>query len=70
MIQEALHNVFIVLKVLFGLGALLTLLAIGLVLLWFVGRVVASRTLRSLPADRHPVLRKLFLETILRCWIP
>lgn len=64
MIQEALHDVFVVLKVLFGLGALMTLLAIGLVLLWFVGRAIVVRRLRSRPADRHPVLRKLFLEMI------
>ena len=64
MIQEALHDVFVVLKVLFGLGALMTLLAIALVLLWFVGRAVVLRALRSRPADRHLVLRKLFLEML------
>lgn len=64
MIQEALHDAFVVLKVLFGLGALLTLLAIGLVLLWFAGRAVAMRVLRDRPADRHRALRKLFLESV------
>lgn len=64
MIQEALHDAFVVLKVLFGLGALLTLLAIGLALLWFIGRAVAVRALRDRPADRHRALRKLFLESI------
>ena len=62
MIQEALYDVFVVLKVLFGLGALLTLLAIGLVLLWFGGRAITVRTLRNRPADRYRVLRKLFME--------
>ena len=64
MIQEALHDAFVVLKVLFGLGALLTLLAIGLVLLWFIGRAFAVRALSVRPADRHRALRKLFLESI------
>ena len=64
MILEALHDVFAILKVLFGLGALLSLLAIGLVLVWFVGRAITVRALRSQPADRHKVLRKLFLEMI------
>ena len=64
MIQEALHDAFVVLKVLFGLGALLTLVAIALVLLWFVARAIAVRSLRGRPADLHPVLRKLFLDRI------
>ena len=64
MILEALHEVFVVLKVLFGLGALMTLLAIGLVLLWFVGRATVGRALRNRPADRHVILRKLFLDMI------
>ena len=64
MIQEALYDVFVVLKVLFGLGALMTLLAIGVVLMWFVGRAVVLRALRGRPADRHLVLRKLFLEML------
>ena len=64
MILEALHDVFVVLKVLFGLGALMILLAIGLVLLWFVGRAVVMRALRSRPPDRHLVLRKLVLDMI------
>jgi hypothetical protein len=67
MILEALHDVFAVLKVLFGLGALMTLLGMGLVLLWFVGRAIVVRALRSRSADRHRVLRKLFLEMIVCC---
>lgn len=65
MILEAWHDVFVVLKLLFGLGALMTLLAISLVLLWFIARAIVVRALRSRSADRHPVLRKLFIETIL-----
>lgn len=67
MILEALHDVFVVLKVLFGLGALVTLLAIGVVLFWFVGRAIVGRALRGRLADRHPVLRRLFLEMIVCC---
>jgi uncharacterized membrane protein len=62
MILTALHDVFEVLKLLFGLGALMTLLGIGLVLLWFVARAVVVRALRNRSADRFPLLRKLFLE--------
>ena len=40
MILAALHDVFVVLKWLFGLGALMALLGIGLVLLWFAARAV------------------------------
>ena len=64
MILEALHDVFVVLKWLFGLGALMTLLGIGLVLLWFAARAVVVRALRHQPADRFPVLRRLFLELL------
>ncbi len=66
MILEALHDAFVVLKWLFGFGALLALLGIGLVLLWFAARVVVVRALRNRSADRFPVLRKLFLEMIVR----
>ena len=62
MILEALHDVFVVLKWLFGLGALMTLLGIGLVFLWFIARAVVMRALRNQAADRFSVLRKLFLE--------
>ena len=62
MILTALHDVFVVLKWLFGFGALLMLLGIGLVLLWFTAHAVVVRILRNQPADRFAVLRKLFLE--------
>jgi len=64
MILEALHDAFVVLKWLFGLGALMTLLGIGLVLLWFIARAVVVRALRHQAADRFSVLRKLFLEML------
>ena len=64
MIVEALHNVFVVLKWLFGFGALMTLLGIGLALLWFAARAIVVRVLRNQAADRFPVLRKLFLEML------
>ena len=60
MIQEALYDVFVVLKVLFGLGALMTLLAIGLVLLWFVGRTIAVEAAGR--PRTAPVLRSMFIE--------
>ena len=64
MILEALHDAFVVLKWLFGFGALLALLGIGLVLLWFAARAVVVRALRNRSADRFPFLRKLFLDVI------
>ena len=64
MILTALHDVFVVLKWLFGFGALMALLGIGLVLLWFAARAVVARALRNQSAERFSVLRKLFLETI------
>ena len=64
MILEALHDVFVILKWLFGLGALMTLLGIGLVLLWFAARAVVVRALRNQSVDRFPFLRKLFLEML------
>lgn len=67
MIVEALHDVFVVLKWFFGFGALLTLLGIGSVLLWFAARAVVARALRNQSADRFLVLRKLFLEMIVSC---
>lgn len=64
MILEALHDVFVVLKWLFGFGALLALLGIGLVLLWFAARAVVARALRHQAADRFAVLRRLFLDMV------
>lgn len=57
-----LHDVFTVFKFLMGLGALAGLLGIGLMLLWFVGHVIARSVLAGQPADRLPGVRKLFLE--------
>lgn len=64
MILAALHNVFVVLKWLFGFGALLALLGIALVLMWFAARAVVVRALRNRSANRFPRLRKLFLDLI------
>jgi hypothetical protein len=57
-----LHDVFSVCKFFFGLGALFALLGIGVALGWFFLRVIVQRLLMAQPAERHPVLRKLFLE--------
>jgi uncharacterized membrane protein len=57
-----LSDVFHVIKFFFGLGAFLTLLGIGLVLLWFALRIVVGYALRGQPADRYISLRKVFLD--------
>jgi hypothetical protein len=57
-----LHGVFTVFKFLFGLGALAGLIAIGLMLLWFVGHAIARSILAGQPSDRLPGVRQLFLE--------
>lgn len=60
--MEFLHGMFMVFKFIFGLGALGTLIAIGLVLLWFVLRLIVRYALRNQPTDRCPRLRQFFLE--------
>jgi hypothetical protein len=57
-----LHDVFRIMKFLFGLGALFGLIGIGLVLLWFALRALVGYALRVQPADRYLLLRKLFLD--------
>jgi hypothetical protein len=61
--MEFLHGVFTVIKFIFGLGALGTLIGIGLVLLWFALRLLVHTVLRHQPADYCPRLRKFFLES-------
>ena len=56
------HDVFMVFKLLFGLGALCTLIGIGLIFCWFFLRLIVKRVLIRQPADCCPRLRKLFLE--------
>ena len=51
-----------VMKFFFGLGALVGLIGIGLVLLWFALRVVVGYALCGQPVDRYVPLRKLFLD--------
>jgi uncharacterized membrane protein len=62
LILEFLYDVFTVIKFFFGLGALVSLIGIGLVLLWFFLRAVVGYALRRQPADRYVPLRKLFLD--------
>jgi len=57
-----LYGVFKVIKFFFGLGALVGLLGIGLVFLWFALRVVVRYMLRGQPVARYVPLRKLFLD--------
>jgi uncharacterized membrane protein len=62
LILEFLYDVFTVIKFFFGLGALVSLMGIGLVLLWYFLRAVVGYALRGRPADRYVPLRKLFLD--------
>jgi len=62
LILAFLSDVFTVIKFFFGLGALFTLIGLGLVFLWFLLRAIVGYTLRHQPADRCVPLRKLFLE--------
>lgn len=62
MILSFLLDIFHVVKFMFGLGALAGLLAVGGVLVWFVGHLVVRALLQHQPAAQAPLLRKLFLE--------
>jgi len=62
LILEFLYDVFRLMKFLFGLGALLGLIGIGLVLLWFALRALVGYGLRAQPTDHYLALRKLFLD--------
>ena len=61
--MDVLHVIFGVFKFIFGLGALATLLGIGVGLLWFVLHILARLGLRNQPSERFPLLRQMFLET-------
>jgi hypothetical protein len=61
---DVLHVIFGVFKFIAGLGALATLLGIGVGLLWFVLHILARLGLRNQPPDRYPLLRQLFLESL------
>ncbi len=60
--MSVLHGIFVVFKYIFGLGALLALLGIGAMLLWFALHLVVRFSLRHQPAGRCLRLRQLFLE--------
>jgi type IV secretory pathway TrbD component len=60
---EVLHIIFGVFKFIMGLGALATLLGIGVGLLWFVLHVLVRLGLRHQPSHRFPRLRQMFLES-------
>ena len=62
--MDVLHVIFGVFKFIFGLGALATLLGIGVGLLWFVLHILARLGLRNQPSERFPRLRQLFLESL------
>lgn len=62
MITAFLYDIFSVIKFFFGLGALLGLIGIGLVLLWFALRAIVGTALRGQPPDRYVPLRRLFLD--------
>lgn len=58
-----LHTLFVIFKFIFGLGALATLIGIGLGLVWFGLHILLRFTLRDQPAERFPLFRQLFLES-------
>jgi hypothetical protein len=60
--MEFLHGVFTVFKFVFGLGALCGLIAISLMLLWFLLHVIARQALHGQAVDRGSCVQKLFLE--------
>ena len=62
MILGFLYDVFTVIKFFFGLGALVGLIGIGLLFLWFFLRAIIVYALRRQPADRYVPLRKLFCD--------
>ena len=57
-----LHDVFTIIKFIFGLGAFFALVGIGFMLLWFLMHLIVRSILHGQPADRCSGLRKLFLE--------
>ena len=61
--MEVLHTIFVIFKFVFGLGALVALIGIGIGLVWFAGHIVLRYVLRHHPPSRCPRLRKIFLET-------
>lgn len=61
--MELLHGIFEICKFFFGLGALVALLGIGFLMLWFLGHVVLRLALRNQPSDCCTGLRRLFLES-------
>ena len=62
LIAAVFYDVFTLMKFCFGFGALLSLMGIGLLLLWFFLRVIVGYTLRGQPAGRYLPLRKLILD--------
>ena len=62
MIATLLHDVFHIIKFLFGLGALFGLLGITVLCLWFLGRFLMRHLLRGHVAQSAIALRKIFLE--------
>jgi len=61
--MSVLHGIFGVFKFIFGLGALLALVGIGVMLLWFILHLIVRFSLRHQPHDRCLWRRQLFLET-------
>jgi hypothetical protein len=64
LILEFLYDIFKVIKFFFGLGALVGLIGIGLLFIWFFLRAVVAYALRGQPANRYVPLRKLFLDAV------
>ncbi len=62
MILTALHDAFLIVKFLFGLGALGGLLGVGAIFFWFFLRSIAVYLVQHDAENRYAFLRKLFLE--------
>lgn len=62
--MDVLHVILGVFKFILGLGALATLLGIGVGLLWFVLHILVRLGLRNQPSHRFPRLRQIFLESL------
>lgn len=61
--MSVLYGIFVVFKYIFGLGALLALLGIGAMLVWFALHLIVRFSLRNQLAECCLWLRQLFLET-------
>lgn len=62
MIFDAFHEVFLVVKFFFGLGALGGLLGIGVIFLWFSVRIFLGSYSSREGSQKNQAIRKVFFE--------